>query len=84
MNNALIIFPIALLVVLWGFTVPPEFRRARICDAAQVEQFPDSKCITFSDWSRKVMEYYQNGGGIHWDFSVEPPEEQSVLFYKGD
>lgn len=27
-------------------------------------------CVTFGEWTHGVQEYYQNGGGISFDFSV--------------
>jgi hypothetical protein len=38
---------------------------------------PESKCITAGDWASNVQEYYRNGGGIQFDFSIE--EEPGVL-----
>jgi hypothetical protein len=32
---------------------------------------PESKCITAGDWVSNIQEYYRNGGGIQFDFSLE-------------
>lgn len=65
---------IVMLFCIWQFTIPVEFRRARFCSEQQVLQFPNSKCITVDNWIKNIQEYYQNGGGIQWDFSLEENE----------
>lgn len=67
-----ILLPLVFGIGVWFFTVPPEFRRARFCTEEQVVANPDSKCITMGDWVSNLKEYYSNGGGIQWDFSVDP------------
>jgi hypothetical protein len=69
-----VILGVALLVCVWFFTVPPSFRRAKICisDTSQVCVEKSCNCVLFQDWSNNVVEYYKNGGGIQWDFSVDP------------
>lgn len=59
------------LLSAWFFTVPPEFRRTRICSESETKQFPEV-CMTTDQFANKVAEYYKNGGGIQWDFSVAP------------
>ena len=61
---------LGLLICLWGFSVPPEFRRSRFCSEAQIAENPDSMCITGGQFVNKVVDYYSNGGGIQWDFSI--------------
>ena len=29
-------------------------------------------CVTPSAWVAGITEYYRNGGGIKWDFSIDP------------
>ena len=57
------------LLSVWFFTVPPEFRRSRLCTEAETAQNPDV-CMTCEQFVGKVVDYYANGGGIQWDFSV--------------
>ena len=78
--------PILLIVLLgcvWMFTIPPEFRRAYICpDAcAKVENqaAPTCQtCITGEEWVNGIKEYYANGGGIQWDFSIDPNSKMKL------
>ncbi len=70
-RRGLILFPLVLLFTVWLFTIPPEFRRAHICSEQQVIDYP-GKCITPDTWINGVKEYYRNGGGIEFDFSIDP------------
>lgn len=60
-----------LLVNVWAFSIPVEFRRARFCTEEQVRLNSDSHCITFDNWKSGIIDYYANGGGVDFDFSVE-------------
>ena len=60
-----------LLVNVWAFSIPVEFRRARFCTEEQVRLNSDSHCITFDNWKSGIVDYYANGGGVDFDFSVE-------------
>ena len=71
-KRGLILLPIVLLIAIWLFSIPPEFRRARICSEQQVIDNPGSKCITGENWVKGVQEYYRNGGGVEFDFSIDP------------
>ena len=64
----------ALIFNIWAFSIPVEFRRARVCSAEQVELYPESKCMTTEMWLEGVTEYYKNGGGVSFDFSIEGQE----------
>lgn len=69
-----VLFALVFLLTLWQFSIPPEFRRARFCSDYQVRLYPQSKCITPENWAKGIKEYYQQGGGIQWDFSIEGRE----------
>jgi hypothetical protein len=71
LKNAPIIFASILLLAVWLFSIPPDFRRARFCSDQQIIDNPGSRCTTFSEWSSGIAQYYQNGGGLTFDFSVE-------------
>jgi hypothetical protein len=71
LRNGLVILPIVLALCVWMFSIPTEFRRARLCSQEQVVLYPDSKCITFQDWTGGIANYYRNGGGVQFDFSIE-------------
>jgi len=62
---------IVLALCVWLFTIPPSFRRANICtvDPALVRT---ANCVSLSEWVDDVGEYYKNGGGVQWDFSIDP------------
>ncbi len=72
LKRGLVLFPVVVLIATWLFTIPPEFRRARICTEQQVIDNPGSKCITAGNWVKGVQEYYRNGGGIKFDFTIDP------------
>lgn len=74
LKRGLVLFPLVVLIATWLFTIPPEFRRARICSEQQVIDNPGSKCITAGNWVKGVKEYYSNGGGIKFDFTIDPDD----------
>lgn len=66
---------LALGISLWFFTIPPSFRRAYICPLELYclqDQTLCQDCTTWNEWFRGLSDYYQNGGGIQWDFSIAP------------
>jgi hypothetical protein len=76
-----VLLGMSLLLSAWLFTIPPSFRRAYLCPsdyfansndgfAQQQEQRAD--CVPWGVWWSDVIEYYKNGGGVQWDFSVDP------------
>jgi hypothetical protein len=67
-----VILPIVLLLCIWMFSIPPEFRRAKICTTKEQSVRLSTNCMTGDQWMTGVQEYYQNGGGIHFDFSIDP------------
>ena len=78
LKRGAILLPIALLVNVWMFSIPVEYRRARICSEQQVREHPHSKCMTTGTWRKGVADYYANGGGIKFDFSVDPDASTSA------
>ena len=62
---------LVMLINIWAFSIPPEFRRAQFCSEEQVRDNPESKCITFGAWKDGIAEYYNNGGGVDFNFEVE-------------
>ena len=80
-----ILLIISCLAVVWGFSIPPEFRRARICTEAQVAvAAKEAHCTTFDNWKSELSQYYKDGGGVKFNFSVEgrggdEPEQKYLL-----
>jgi hypothetical protein len=73
---------IVLLACVWCFTVPPEFRRAYICAdkcVANREAPQCNNCVTSEEWTNGIKEYYANGGGIQWDFSIDPNSKMKMF-----
>ena len=67
-GRGLYIFAFVFLACVWCFTVPPEFRRAYICDdkcfQEKYQEAPQCKtCVKGEDWINGVKAYYANGGG---------------------
>ena len=72
MATAPYIFSIVLLLCVWNFTIPTEFRRARICSEQQVIDYPNSNCKTWSQYVSGIQNYYNNGGTLlKFDFSID-------------
>ena len=63
-----------LLVNVWLFSIPTEFRRAHLYPEGNAGIYSDPKGMTAKDWASGVAQYYANGGGIKFDFSVEGRE----------
>ena len=80
-----ILLIISCLAVVWGFSIPPEFRRARICTEEQVAAAAkEAHCTTFDNWKSELSQYYKDGGGVKFNFSVEgrggdEPEQKYLL-----
>jgi len=71
LNNGKYLLLIVLSACIWIFSIPPEFRRARFCTDEDVRLYPEKHCTTFNAWKTGIAEYYANGGGVHFDFSIE-------------
>ena len=81
-GRGLYLLGIVLAACVWCFTVPPEFRRAFICSegcATNREAPVCNNCITSDEWLAKVQDYYANGGGIQWDFSIDPNSKMKMF-----
>jgi hypothetical protein len=74
-----IIQVIVLAVCVWSFSIPPEFRRARFCTTSGCVENRAScnDCVTFSEWKIKVIDYYKGGGGVNFDFSIDPATKEA-------
>eukprot|EP00977_Amphora_coffeiformis_P014087 scaffold3849_cov179-Amphora_coffeaeformis.AAC.25 len=69
------ILALAVGISAWLFTIPPEFRRAYICpteDYCLQDHSLCEDCTTWGEWFSGVADYYKEGGGIQWDFSIDP------------
>ena len=66
-----VVLVIAVIYNIWLFSIPPEYRRAKTCSAEQVQAKLNCHCITNEDWWSGVKEYYRDGGGVHFDLSIE-------------
>jgi hypothetical protein len=77
-GRGLILWGIVLFFSAWMFTIPTEFRRAHFCVVEQCVQDRARcyDCVTVSEWSEGVADYYRNGGGIEWDFTVGEDSKQ--------
>lgn len=61
-------------ICIWQFSIPPTFRRAKFCPPACVKEraLCRTPCVTIEEWTSDIVQYYKNGGGIQWDFSIDP------------
>ncbi|KAL7578345.1 hypothetical protein ACA910_012751 [Epithemia clementina (nom. ined.)] len=62
---------LSLFLAIWIFSIPPEFRRARFCPNEECAVTHCFECVTPSEWVGGIVEYYQNGGGVQFDFSID-------------
>lgn len=60
--------------IAWDFTVPPEIRRATVCELQ-----PVAGCVSWESLRGRVSDHYETCGGagpgaecVSWDFSVDP------------
>lgn len=73
-----VLLAVSLVIATWLFTIPPSFRRAYLCPSdyfSEVIVVPESEqreCIPLQQWFANVGDYYRNGGGVQWDFSIDP------------
>jgi hypothetical protein len=77
-GRGLILWVVVFACVVWSFSIPTEFRRAHFCTIERcVENRSQcSDCVTFSEWKQGVADYYRNGGGIEFDFTVGDESKQ--------
>lgn len=69
------LFALVFFICIWQFSIPPSFRRAKFCPPACVKERSlcrTSTCVTFGEWTNDIAQYYRDGGGIQWDFSIDP------------
>mmetsp|Transcript_6577 Transcript_6577/g.9508 ORF Transcript_6577/g.9508 Transcript_6577/m.9508 type:complete len:175 (+) Transcript_6577:49-573(+) len=68
------IFGFALVLIIWSFSIDPKLRREHICPTNNCVENRERcyDCITLKEWVGEVSDYYNNGGGISFDFSVDP------------
>ena len=65
---------VVLLLNVWLFSIPTEFRRAHIYPEGNAGLYTDAKAMTAKEWASGVAKYYANGGGVKFDFSIEGNE----------
>ena len=75
MNTGIVLLLVSIVVNLWFFTIPPEFRRTRICSEQESAEYPDI-CMTERQFASRIAEYYKGGGGVQWDFTVAPETKE--------
>ena len=72
-----VFFALVMLLVIWSFSIPVEFRRARWCTSAQcVENRARCyDCVTTDEWLSGIATFYKTHPVNEWvnfDFSVDP------------
>jgi hypothetical protein len=69
------LFGIVFIFLIWSFSIPPELRRQHICFSQKCIEDNTGKlcydCISFGQWAKNVSNYYEGGGGVNFDFSIE-------------
>jgi hypothetical protein len=74
-----VIQAIVLVICVWSFSIPPEFRRAHFCPTTLCVESRAScnDCVTFGEWKGKLADYYKGGGGVNFDFSIDPATKEA-------
>jgi hypothetical protein len=75
-DRGAVILGVVFLACVWMFSVPPEFRRAHICSTES-----HVNCVTADEWKEGIADYYANGGGVNFDFTVA---EETKNFWAGN
>jgi hypothetical protein len=57
-----VLLTVVLLINIWFFSIPPEFRRTRLCDDMDAAAYPD-RCMTSTQFVEGIKDYYSNGKG---------------------
>jgi len=80
-DRGIVIMGIVLAACIWVFSIPPYFRRAHFCvtEKCVANRSKCYDCVTTKEWVGGVKEYYQNGGGVQFDFTVA---EETKQFWK--
>jgi hypothetical protein len=60
LGRGTVLLTIALLINIWFFTIPTEFRRTRLCNEFDTEAYPEL-CMTPQMFVDGISEYYKNG-----------------------
>jgi hypothetical protein len=60
LGRGAILLVVALLINVWFFTIPTEFRRTRLCTDADTAMYPDV-CMTTGQFTKGIADYYING-----------------------
>ena len=77
-NRGYVLQTIVLSICVWFFSIPPEFRRTHFCPTSRCVENRSTcyDCVTFGEWKVRVADYYKGGGGVHFDFSIDPATKQ--------
>jgi hypothetical protein len=74
---------VVLLACLWIFSIPPEFRRAYLCGSDRCVQnrsaYLCNDCMTPDEWKQGIVDYYRTGGGVQFDFSIDPKSKMKLF-----
>jgi hypothetical protein len=81
-NRGAIILGVVLLACVWIFSIPPEFRRAYLCGSERCiedrQAYLCNDCMTTDEWRTGIINYYKSGGGIKFDFSIDPNSKMKL------
>mmetsp|Transcript_2087 Transcript_2087/g.3062 ORF Transcript_2087/g.3062 Transcript_2087/m.3062 type:complete len:172 (-) Transcript_2087:4-519(-) len=69
-SNGLVLLGVICAVAVWLFSIPTEFRRSSICSKEDAAVYDN--CYTWKQWTSGISQYYQEGGGVQFDFSIDP------------
>lgn len=77
-GRGLYILGASLLLCVWFFSIPPAFRRTHFCATPACVEYREAcyDCRTFDEWRSDIVDYYKNGGGVNFDFTIDPASKE--------
>lgn len=60
LGRGAVLLTIVLLINVWFFTIPVEFRRTRLCSEMDTAAYPE-RCMTTSQFTQGISDYYSDG-----------------------
>jgi hypothetical protein len=72
-----IFFGLVMLLAVWSFSIPVEFRRAYFCtsDPCVENRAQCNNCVTLEEWKSDIGQFYKSTPPSQWvkfDFSIDP------------
>jgi hypothetical protein len=60
LGRGVVLLAVVMAVNVWFFSIPPEFRRTRLCSDMDTVAHPE-RCMTTTQFTQGIADYYSNG-----------------------